>query len=160
MKNIERKSYKKALGLLAQRKDTSLFDSIYEKRGKRTMKNIQTKSYKKAMLSDQQWTYKGHTCKIEMDHERDDRGVVEVSKAYHSVITPEGKELFADISPYDTSKQTLNMWIDAGYPPRPAGHNYDRKDLEALIAQKGHKGILPPKDNNTPWLTNQEPPKV
>lgn len=107
-----------------------------------------------------QWTYKGHTCKIKIDVERDERGVPEVSKAYHTVITPEGKKLYPDISPYDTDRATVNMWIDAGYPPRPGGSNHDKKSLQALLAQKGHKGILPPKDNNTPWLTNQEPPKV
>jgi len=126
------------------------------------MKNIQTKSYKKAMHDDA-WSYKGHTCKIEIDIERDHRGVPEVAKAYHTVVTPEGKTLYPDISPYDTDRSTVNMWIDAGYPPRQGVGNHDKKSLQALLAQKGqagHKGILPPKDNNTPWFTNQEPPKV
>lgn len=122
------------------------------------MKIIESKSYKLAMHGSQ-WTYKGHTCKIEIDVERDERGVPENSKAYHTVITPEGKELYPDISPYDTDQSTVNMWIDAGYPPHQNGRNHDKKSLQALLAQKGqtgHKGILPPKDNNTPWLTNQE----
>lgn len=29
-----------------------------------------------------------------------------------------------------------------------------------VVPIEPHRGILPPEDNNTPWLTNQEPPRV
>ncbi len=66
------------------------------------------------IMIDKQWEYKGHQCIIEWEAEWD----YDCAKAWHTVITPEGKELIADISPYDDRKEILQMWIDAGYPKR------------------------------------------
>ena len=59
------------------------------------------------------WTYKGHACEIWEDREEDN------CKLFHDVLTPDGRNLCADISPYGTNDETLvEMWIDLGYPDR------------------------------------------
>tara|TARA_B100001778_G_C18450043_1_gene566279 strand:- start:357 stop:599 length:243 start_codon:yes stop_codon:yes gene_type:complete len=63
-------------------------------------------------MKDKTWTYKNHDCRIEFHVEPD------VCKAWHTVTKPNGETVFADISPYDTTKGTVNHWIDAGYPSR------------------------------------------
>ena len=65
-------------------------------------------------MIDKKWRYKGHQCLVEWEIEWD----YDCAKAWHTVITPEGEELMADICPYDDKKETLQMWIDAGYPKR------------------------------------------
>ncbi len=72
------------------------------------------------------WTYKGHQCEIWEDDDGD------VIKAWHQVITPEGKLLMADISPYLWSSDLVNMWIDAGYPKRISGGPLDEADLKKI----------------------------
>lgn len=84
------------------------------------------------MLTDQEWTYKDHKCKIELDHEED------VTKAWHTVVKPDGVGIFADITPYDRSRGTLERWIDAGYPHRKDRGKcgpLHREDLDAIIAE-------------------------
>lgn len=61
------------------------------------------------------FSYKEHLCKIQIIEEPD------VVKAWHTVVLPSGEEVFADISPYDRSEDTVKLWIDAGYPKRQAG---------------------------------------
>jgi hypothetical protein len=77
----------------------------------------------------QEWDFKGHKCKIELDYEPDN------VKAFHSVITPDGRELFADISPYDTKRDTVNLWIEAGFPRSQSG-NWDYKSLVNYVMNK------------------------
>lgn len=62
------------------------------------------------MREDDRWNYKGHQCWIELEYEEDN------IKAYHMVITPAGALMSANISPYDRSRETVELWIDAGYP--------------------------------------------
>lgn len=71
----------------------------------------------------QEWIYKGHFCQIERDIEDD------CIKHFHYVTLPEGRKLFADITPYDSSKLTVNMWIDKGYPQRKGVGPLHREDL-------------------------------
>lgn len=112
------------------------------------MKVIKSESYNKIRNvkafgpKESKWEYKGHRCSIELDYEEDN------IKAYHTVITPEGKALYPDISPYDTDQTTVNMWIDAGYPSRQGVGPLDKKDLQTIIGQKGLQKGLPPKGNN------------
>tara|TARA_Y100000004_G_scaffold189306_1_gene244697 strand:- start:1462 stop:1680 length:219 start_codon:yes stop_codon:yes gene_type:complete len=58
------------------------------------------------MYNDITWEYKGYNCLIEFDVEEDN------VKAFHFVYPPEGDTLFLKISPYDTSKETVNKIID------------------------------------------------
>lgn len=119
------------------------------------------------------WNYKGYLCNIDVENEED------VRKAYYEVRTPQGQEVSADLNPYDGSRKIVEMWIDAGMPPREGGIPWDKENLQRMIQSKnqGHggvmagnyfdlkktaqsdpyRGILPPKSNDTPWLTNQEP---
>jgi hypothetical protein len=71
----------------------------------------------------QQWNYNGHQCRIEPDDDGD------CIKAWHFVITPDGKELLADITPYDWSREVVERWIDAGYPARYSSFPLRIEDL-------------------------------
>ncbi len=75
------------------------------------------------MSGDADWTYKGHRCRIELDYEEDN------VKAFHFVVAPDGTEHFADISPYDQSERTVELWIDAGYPKRTGIGPLHKEDL-------------------------------
>jgi len=72
------------------------------------------------------WTYKGHRCEISEDADDD------VIKLWHTVVTPDGKMLTADISPYCGDPRVVEMWIDAGYPGRISCAPLDRGDLERI----------------------------
>lgn len=98
------------------------------------MKSIFSKSYKAAM-QESQWDYKGHQCRIELDHERNPDGSIDVTKAYHYVKMPNEQEQLADISPYDTDPKTVNMWIDAKYPRRQGAGPLNREQLQKMIGQ-------------------------
>jgi hypothetical protein len=106
------------------------------------MKLVQSQSYKKA--NNGKWNYKGYTCWIDLDHE-DDGNV----KAFHRVISPEGRQLRPDISPYDQSQATVNLWIDAGCPARPQGFNWDRTSLQKLVQSKQPQSQPPIQNNPT-----------
>ena len=74
------------------------------------------------------WVYKRHKCHIKTDDDGD------CIKAFHYVLPPGGeKELWADINPYDTSPETVNLWIDAGYPERQGCGPLHREDLEQML---------------------------
>ena len=79
-----------------------------------------------------EWDYKGHHIIVEEDRDYD------VAKLWHYVVTPEGKKLFADISPYDTGEETLKLWIDAGYPKRVGVGPLTKEDLIKIIEQRGN----------------------
>jgi len=135
------------------------------------MKIIKSQKLPSRPYSDDNWEYKGYKCNISYDVESDN------VKAYHNVITPQGQSISADINPYDGSRKTFEMWIDAGMPPREGSGPWDQARLvqklqggntlsfvnyfnlkkEAQSFEQPHKGILPPKSNDTEWLTNQEP---
>ena len=55
---------------------------------------------------DIEWEYKGYKCLIEFDVEEDN------VKAFHSVITPKGKDVGLILSPYDRNKETVEKEID------------------------------------------------
>jgi len=81
------------------------------------------------------WFYKGHECHIELDYEDDN------IKAFHSIKTPNGDSMFADISPYDIDHATVEMWIDLNYPSRKIVHTEQgtnsgplrRDDLQQML---------------------------
>jgi hypothetical protein len=82
------------------------------------------------------WVYKNHTCKIELHYESDN------IKAWHTVTKPDGTVLFADITPYDSEPETLNLWIDANYPEREKGR-YPTSPLHLEDIQDIIKSQLP-----------------
>ena len=79
---------------------------------------------------DEFFFYKGYHCKIQ--HEYEDDNV----KAWHSVVGSDGKEIIADITPYDSSTETLRLWIDAGMPKRIDSCPLHREDLEKMIYER------------------------
>ena len=78
------------------------------------------------MWNHDEWYYKGHRCLIEPDYEED------CVKAWHIVITPDGRRLWADISPYEWGRRIVNLWIDKGYPNRTGIGPLHLEDLEAM----------------------------
>ena len=91
----------------------------------------QSNQYTSLFDDHSQWDYKGHRCWIKTETDPDDGTV----KAFHNVRTTDGQELRADISPYDTNPQTVNLWIDAGYPARQNGLPWDLNLLEMRVGQ-------------------------
>lgn len=121
------------------------------------MKKIITDSYKdvlKNTFSQSDLEYKGHKIIVEDDYEDDN------IKTYYTVITPSGKTLYPDVTPYPYKGgvKAVELWIDAGYPARVGSGPWDVESLQKVLSKKYHRGILPPKDSETTWLTNQEPP--
>ena len=83
-------------------------------------------------MQEHHWTYKGHTCSIELQTEYDEDGTPENQKAWHRITKPDGTELIANISPYETSPRAVELWIDLGYPSAPKGRNFTMRDLRAM----------------------------
>jgi hypothetical protein len=79
---------------------------------------------------DEFFSYKGYSCKIEHEYEEDN------VKAWHFVVGEDGFDHFADITPYDSSPETLKLWIDAGMPPRVGRCPLHREDLEKIINER------------------------
>jgi hypothetical protein len=79
---------------------------------------------------DEFFFYKGYHCRIEHDYEEDN------VKAWHIVVGKDGKEITADITPYDSSTETLRLWIDAGMPKRIGNRPLRRDDLEKMIYER------------------------
>lgn len=82
------------------------------------------------MIPEVKWKYKGHTCWIQKEIEHDEDN----AKCSHYVTTPEGTELEPDISPYDETCATVNLWIDCSYPER--GTRVAPWDAESLLVLK------------------------
>ncbi|MFM9151737.1 MAG: hypothetical protein ACKOPU_05650 [Candidatus Planktophila sp.] len=79
---------------------------------------------------DEFFFYKGFNCRIEHEYEEDN------IKAWHYAVDRNGKEFFADITPYDSSPETLRLWIDAGMPKRISSGPLHREDLEKVIYER------------------------
>lgn len=79
---------------------------------------------------DEFFFYKGYHCRIEHEYEEDN------IKAWHIVVDKNGKEITADITPYDSSTETLRLWIDAGMPSRIGNCPLHREDLEKMIYER------------------------
>ena len=97
-------------------------------------------------MNDKTWTYKNHDCRIEFHVEPD------VCKAWHTVTKPNGETVFADISPYDTTKGTVNHWIDAGYPSRVGVGPLQYEDVKKntkLSKRERSRNHLTNADNNS-----------
>ena len=82
-------------------------------------------------MRDKEFTHKNHQCSIEFDVEPE-----ECIKASHWVTKPDGEKVFADLSPYDWSESSVELWIDAGYPKRIGIAPLDVVDLKMLLATK------------------------
>ena len=91
-------------------------------------KNIDKLS--KIASRNDQWEYEGHQMIITIDEEPG-----EVKKAWHEVISPDGEKMVASITPYNTERETLELWVDAGYPQREK-NNWDKESLQKLIQQQ------------------------
>jgi len=72
------------------------------------------------------WPYKDYECIIEVEQEPD------CEKAYHYVILPNGDRVFADISPYDKTRYTLQLWIKCEFPDRIGAAPLRRETLEDM----------------------------
>tara|TARA_R100001244_G_scaffold20210_1_gene20911 strand:+ start:67 stop:318 length:252 start_codon:yes stop_codon:yes gene_type:complete len=81
------------------------------------------------MWEDVKFTYKGHTCKIEHDFEPD------CVKAWHIVVKPNGEKVYADITPYDSGREVVKLWIDAGYPDRQGCGPLHIEDLQKMVKE-------------------------
>lgn len=79
---------------------------------------------------DQDFIYKNHRCIIEHDYEDD------CVKAFHFCTLPDGKKVWADITPYDSSTVTFKLWIDAGKPKRISCGPLHREDLEKMLQSR------------------------
>jgi|694.fasta_scaffold03186_34 hypothetical protein len=79
---------------------------------------------------DEFFFYKGYNCRIEHEYEEDN------VKAWHIVVDKDGKQITADITPYDSSTETLRLWIDAGMPSRINNGPLHREELEKMIYER------------------------
>ncbi len=93
-------------------------------------------------LLEQKFTYKGHLIHIHLEEDYNDRSTV---KAYHKVQMPNGSTAMANISPYDTHRETVKLWIDQGMPYKRGNWNLEslKKAREDEIKAK----ILPGLNN-------------
>lgn len=74
--------------------------------------------------------YNGYRHQFEVDREDDN------IKIFHSVITPEGKEVSMDWSPYYMpTDEEFQMWVDLGCPRRITSGPLNRDDL-VIIAER------------------------
>lgn len=74
-----------------------------------------------------EWEYKGHHCVIEKDVELDN------IKYFQFVTKPgdiDANAIFAPLSPYDRSRELVELWIDAGYPTKQGIGPWRREDLK------------------------------
>ena len=80
-----------------------------------------------------EWTYKGHTILIEEEKE--------VDNILHwiYVTKPDGERVFADVSTDEDAKQTVELWIDAGYPLRVGGGPWELASLKKLMMNEIHR---------------------
>ena len=80
-------------------------------------------------MTERRWRYKNYLCTIRLDEPEDDGTI----KAYHTVFCfDSGTEWTADLSPYDTDKATLELWIDCGKPPRVGAGPLNKEQLLAM----------------------------
>lgn len=85
------------------------------------------------MLQINKWNYKNHECFIHEDMEED------CIKYYGSVTNLEtGWRYYPDILPYVVDKESIELWIDAGYPERLKGKNTSplTKDYLRTLAER------------------------
>lgn len=81
-----------------------------------------------------EWEYKGNKIRIVEEREPDNK------KFYHYVLTPNGEKLSANISPYNKSRKTVELWIDAGYPEENifGVGTFEDEDLLKIIKSKSN----------------------
>ena len=70
-----------------------------------------------------------HRCEVDEELEPDNR------KLFHTVHHPELGRMLADISPYSSGREVVELWIEAGYPNRLGG-SWNFPTLRAYIAGK------------------------
>lgn len=91
------------------------------------------------ILLDQRFTYKGHMIHIHMEEDYNDRTTV---KAYHKVQLPNGSTTMANISPYDTHRETVKLWIDLGMPYRSLNWNLEELKKKAREDENQQRASL------------------
>jgi hypothetical protein len=78
--------------------------------------------------------YKGFQYCPEKDFEPD------VVKIFHTVKTPEGKEIAMKMSPYETpTEEIFQKWIDLGMPEAERGNLINREIEKMWEARNGKK---------------------
>jgi len=62
----------------------------------------------------------------------------ENSKIFHSIITPDGKRVDVDFTPYqEMTGRDIELWIKLGMPKSQGGRNFDSETLEKMAREKG-----------------------
>jgi len=92
---------------------------------------------KSIMMIAQTFRHKGFTVDIRCEEDYDDPTTV---KAYHHIYNEQGDELLAPIDSYDTSRKTVELFIDAGFPKRTLTDGtispHDRASLTDLLNKR------------------------
>lgn len=59
-------------------------------------------------------------------------------KIYHTVVTPNGKRVDVDFTPYDKmTGRDIELWVKLGMPKSQGGRNFDSETLERMAKAKG-----------------------
>jgi len=88
------------------------------------------------MYGHDAWDYKGYTCSIDAWVEPEEN-----IKMWHWVDDPDGNYLRPHITPYDGSKEVVELWIDAGCPSGRCvinGRDYGNWDMDSLELLKNN----------------------
>jgi len=60
------------------------------------------------------WEFNGHTITVDEDYEPEENCKIMVD-----IIRPDGTRAPGDLTPYGTTKELVELYILAGFPPRP-----------------------------------------
>ena len=82
-------------------------------------------------MTEQRFTYKGFRIEIHLEEDYDDPSTV---KAYHRIIKSDGTAVAANITPYESSQETMKMFIDLGMPYKQG--NWDKDELQEKLKEK------------------------
>ena len=127
---------------MKQHKEDQLISEAYLKRLKEANSNWGSAATRPVDKSA--WIGSSDTNHFEVDGykyvpEIDDEG--DVTKIYHYVITPEGKEMQVDWSSYKhMTPDDLKLWLKLGMPKRVGTGPLDSDDLRNIANQKNMYG--------------------
>jgi hypothetical protein len=80
----------------------------------------------------------GHKYMPDLDVEDDNR------KIWHTIVTPKGKTISADFTPYSyMDKDDLKLFIKLGYPKRQGSGSLDKKALQQMAQMSGIANLDP-----------------
>jgi hypothetical protein len=81
------------------------------------------------------YNYKGYVYQpSEIEVEANNSNFV---KIYHTVVSPEGKNMVFDWNPYvNPTEEQFKLWVDLGCPARVGLSPLDENDLKNMLANK------------------------